>query len=101
MRKYDIKQTLPAPLPSSESSLEDNSFYNQQTNPFVSSELAENFTALINVELTNNFDSDRGWGSISLQEAWVQYKNTNGLSLKFGQLLPVFNNLNEIRNRTP
>lgn len=101
MRSYDITETLPAPLPSSERSVEDNSFYNQQTNLFVSTELAENFTALINLELTNNFDSDKGWGTISLQEAWVQYKNTSGLSLKFGQLLPVFNNLNEIRNRTP
>lgn len=78
-----------------------NSFSVQQLNVFMQKDLARNWTALINFEVLNSYSSSRRWGSFSLEEAWTRYRFGKRLNLKVGLHIPPFNNLNEIKNRTP
>jgi hypothetical protein len=86
---------------SGRSSQPSNSFYLQQANLMVSREFIPNLDAFVNLEMTNNYSSSKNFGSFSLQEAWVKYRSSDELSIKAGLLIPVFNNLNTIKNRTP
>ncbi|KAA3616587.1 MAG: hypothetical protein DWQ05_12720 [Calditrichaeota bacterium] len=78
-----------------------NTFALQQLNLFMQKDLAKNWTSLINVEILNNYSSSRHWGAINLQEAWIRYRHSAAFSIKFGLHTPVFNHLNEIKNKTP
>jgi hypothetical protein len=78
-----------------------NSFSLQQLNLFLSKDLARHWRAFINFEILNTFSSQRQWGAFNLEEAWIRYKPSDKFNLKLGLLIPVFNNLNEIKNRTP
>jgi hypothetical protein len=78
-----------------------NSFNMQQLNLFLSKDLARYWRAFVNFEILNSFSSQRQWGAFNLEEAWVRYKPSDKFNIKLGLLIPVFNNLNEIKNRTP
>lgn len=78
-----------------------NTFNQQQLNLLFAKDLADSFSAFANVELTNSFSSKDGWGSVKLEEAWVRYNHSSALNVKAGLQIPTFNNLNEIKNRTP
>ena len=78
-----------------------NSFSLQQLNLLLQKDLGPNWTAFVNFEFLNNFSSGRQWGSAKLEEAWVKYRADMRFNLKLGLLIPIFNNLNEIKNRTP
>lgn len=78
-----------------------NSFSLQQLNLFFQKELSRNWTAFINFEALNNFSSSHRWGALNLEEAWVKYSPNAKFNLKLGLQIPIFNNLNEIKNRTP
>ncbi len=78
-----------------------NSFSLQQLDLMASHEFTPKISAFVNFELTNTYSSGKGWGSFSIQEAWVKYRFSNELNAKAGLLVPIFNNLNEIKNRTP
>lgn len=78
-----------------------NSFSLQQLNFFLQKDLGRNWTALINFEFLNNFSSSHQWGAANLEEAWVRYRMNEKFSIKLGLQIPIFNNLNEINNRTP
>ncbi len=80
---------------------EQNSFNLQQLNLFFQHDFSQNWTAFINFEFLNNFSSSRQWGSANLEEAWLKYRRGKEFNLKLGLQIPVFNNLNEIKNRTP
>lgn len=80
---------------------EHNSFSVQQLNLFFQKDLAPQWTAFVDFEILNNFSSSRRWGALNLEEAWAKYRLNGKLNLKFGLLIPTFNNLNEINNRTP
>ena len=80
---------------------EQTSFSLQQLNLFFQKELAQHWTAFVNFEILNNFSSSRQTGAINLEEAWLRYSSSEKFNLKLGLLLPIFNNLNEIKNRTP
>jgi hypothetical protein len=73
----------------------------QQLNLFISKDIARHWRAFVNFEFLNTFSSQREWGAFNLEEAWVRYKSSDQFNLKLGLLIPVFNNLNEIKNRTP
>ena len=77
------------------------SFSLQQLNLMVARDLSPSFNAFVNFEVTNSFSSDLNWGSFRLEEAWVRYYHNNLLSVKAGLLVPEFNGLNEIKNKTP
>jgi hypothetical protein len=78
-----------------------NSFSLQQLNLFFQKDFNPRWTAFVNFEFVNNFSSSRQWGSANLEEAWLRYRADMRFNLKLGLLLPIFNNLNEIKNRTP
>ncbi len=78
-----------------------NSFSLQQLNLLFQKDLGTNWTAFIDFEFLNNFSSGRQWGSAKLEEAWVKYRANMRFNLKLGLLVPIFNNLHEIKNRTP
>ncbi len=79
----------------------DNSFSVQQLNLIFQKDFSRRWTAFINFEVLNNLSSSRRWGSFDLDEAWVRYRANRQLILKVGLHVPVFNHLNEIKNRTP
>jgi len=78
-----------------------NSFSVQQLNLFFQKDLARKWTAFVNFELLNTFSSSRQWGAFNLEETWVRYRADKRFNMKLGLLVPTFNNLNEIKNRTP
>ena len=78
-----------------------NAFSMQQLNLFLSKDLSRHWRAFVNFEALNNFSSQRRWGGFNLEEAWVRYKPSDYFNLKLGLLIPEFNHLNEIKNRTP
>ncbi len=78
-----------------------NSFSLQQLNLFFQKDLGADWTAFVNFEFLNNFSSSRQWGSFNLEEVWVKYRADMRFNLKLGLLIPIFNNLHEIKNRTP
>lgn len=80
---------------------ETTSFSVQQFNLFLNKQIDSNFNAFVDLELTNSFSSLDGWGGLKIEEAWLRYKNDRRLRIKVGLLIPTFNNLNEIKNRTP
>ncbi len=78
---------------------ERSTFAVQQFDIFLQKPIGESFNAFVDLEYQLNYASDRRWGSLSLQEAWLNYTPMDELSLKVGMLYPAFNNLNEIKNR--
>jgi len=81
--------------------IKETSFMMQQLNIFVQKELSAKWNAFINLEMLNSFSSSRRWGSFNLEEAWVRYRSAKEFNLKLGLQIPIFNNLNEIKNKTP
>lgn len=77
------------------------SFNLQQLNLFLKKQLTPNWTVFVNFEFVNSYSSFRNWGAHNLEEAWVSYRASNQLKLKLGLLVPTFNNLNEIKSKTP
>lgn len=78
-----------------------NSFSLQQLNLFLQKQLAPRWTAFINIEAINSYNSKKNYGSLKFEEAWVKYRASGKFSVKLGLQIPTFNNLNEIKNRTP
>jgi hypothetical protein len=78
-----------------------NSFSLQQLNIFLQKDLTKHWTAFINLEFLNNFSSNRQWGAANLEEAWIKYRYSMKFNIKLGLQIPIFNNFNEIKNRTP
>lgn len=78
-----------------------NTFSLQQLNVLFQKNLLEDWTAFINFQAVNNFSVERQWGSFSIEEAWIRYSSNNHFNLKLGLQIPVFNRLNEIKNRSP
>lgn len=77
------------------------SFAIQQMDLFLFKQIDDKFSTFANLEITNTFSSADGWGSLALDEAWVKYDPVGKLKLKAGILVPPFNNLNTIKDKTP
>lgn len=77
-----------------------NSFSMQQLNIFLQRDLDRNLRAFVNLEFVNNFSTSERWGAFNIAEAWLSYRKSRNLSLKAGLLLPKFNYLNDIKNKT-
>jgi hypothetical protein len=78
-----------------------NSFTLQQLNLILQKDLRRRWSTFVNFEFTNSYSSWRNWGSFALEEAWLKYRHNRYLSLKLGLLIPKYNHMNEIKNRTP
>jgi hypothetical protein len=72
-----------------------------QLNLFFVNDLGENFSGFINFEFINNYSSDKGFGSLNLQEVYLKWDYHDYLKVKFGVVIPQFNAMFEIYNRTP
>jgi hypothetical protein len=59
------------------------------------------FTAFVNIEAKNSYNFEKNWGSYSIEEAWLRYTVSDLLKIKVGQMIPEFNNLNTVKNKTP
>jgi hypothetical protein len=98
---YGFFQSKFTYIPESPLEKEKSSFSVQQMNLMFRKELGQDFTAFVNLQLTNSFSTERSWGAMDIEEAWMSYKFNDEFSVKAGLLIPTFNNLNEIKNRTP
>jgi hypothetical protein len=78
-----------------------NTFNTQQLNLFFQKDLTKKWTSFVNFEVLNNFSSSKQWGSLNLEEAWIKYYAGPQFTMRLGLQIPIFNNLNEIKNRTP
>ena len=78
-----------------------NSFSLQQLNLFFQTDISRRWRAFVNFETLNNFSSSRRWGGFNVEEAWLRYRANPAFTLKAGLQIPIFNSLNEIKNRTP
>jgi hypothetical protein len=72
-----------------------------QLNLFFAKDFGDDFSSFINFEFVNNYSSDKGFGSFNLSEAYIKWDYRDFLKLKFGMVIPQFNALFEIYNRTP
>ncbi len=77
------------------------SFSVQQMNLFVFKQIDEQFSGFVNLEIVNSLSTEEQWGGFALDEAWVKYDPGQQFRVKAGLLVPTFNNLNTIRDRTP
>lgn len=73
----------------------------QQLNLFFRKEINDQFTAWVNFEVLGLFNSGNKWGAFSLEEAWVNYQQSDAFNLKVGVSIPRFAYLNEIKNKMP
>lgn len=80
---------------------EEATFSIQQLNVFLANQFSPSFSAFVNAEVRNTLSTGDGFGELRLEEAWLRYNQSPTLNIKAGRLLPTFNNLNEIKNRTP
>ena len=78
-----------------------NSFLLQQLNLFLRKPISRRWTSFVSFEFVNSYSSFRNWGAFNVEEAWLNYRFGKRLSLKLGLQIPIFNNFNEIKNRTP
>lgn len=76
-------------------------FFLQQANIMGAKEFDSHFSAFLNLQFTNGFNSKLGWGNMNLEEGWAKYSYSHALNVKAGFLLPSFNSLLQVRNRTP
>jgi len=78
-----------------------NTFSIQHLNLFFSKNISDHWRAFINFEFTNSFSSHKNWGAFNLEEVWIRFKPSDQFGIQAGLLIPTFNNLNVIKNRTP
>jgi hypothetical protein len=78
-----------------------NSFNLQQLNLFLQKDISTGWRAFVDFQILNTFSSARRWGSFNIEEAWIRYRLNEKFTLKLGLQIPIFNHLNEIKNRTP
>ena len=76
------------------------SYVMQQMNLFAAKNFGPQFTSFVNMEITNSLSSKDNYGAIKVEEAWLKYEPSGLFNVKFGLLIPRFNNFNEIKNRT-
>jgi hypothetical protein len=84
---------------------EDNYRFNymgvNQMNLFLAKDFGSDLSGRINLEFVNNYSSDKGFGTFNLQEAYLRWDYRDYLKVKFGMVIPQFNALYEIYNKTP
>ena len=78
-----------------------NSFNLQQLNIFLQKDISSRWSSFVNIEMLNSFSARRKIGDVTLEEAWARYRRNEKFNIKAGLLIPTFNNLNEIKNRSP
>ncbi|MEM8487853.1 MAG: hypothetical protein AAF564_20045 [Bacteroidota bacterium] len=73
----------------------------QQINFLFKKNFGDRFSSFIDLESVNTYTTEKGWGAMKFSEAWLSFNPKRSLNIKLGLQVPVFNNLNDIKNRTP
>jgi hypothetical protein len=76
-------------------------FLLQQTNVMASKEFVGGFSTFLNLQFTNSYHSMIKWGGLNIEEGWVKYKYDRALNIKAGLIIPSFNAMLQVQNRTP
>ncbi len=76
-----------------------NTFALQQLDFFFTKQFGDDFSAFVDLEFQLSYSSEKHWGSMSIQEAWMNYSLNDELNVKLGLLFPAFNHFNEMKNR--
>lgn len=79
---------------------QENSFDMQQLNVFFAKSFGTELSSFVNLEFTNSFTLQDSIGGFKIEEAWLKYSPSSAFNLKAGLLIPRFNNINEIKNKT-
>ena len=77
------------------------SFFLQQANVMAAKDFDGHFSSFLNLQFTNGYNSALKWGTMNLEEGWVKYSYSTLFNVKAGLILPTFNSLLQVRNRTP
>ncbi len=72
-----------------------------QLNVLFAKDFGDGLSGLINFEYINNYSSANGFGSFNVQEAYIRWDYKPWLKVKFGMVIPQFNAMFEIYNKTP
>lgn len=94
---YDIADSLKNKFPTIDTT--SSSFALQQMDIFFQNTFDENFSFFSDIEFKLNYSTEKNWGQMNIQEAWVNYSASDYFNVKFGMLFPEFNNLNSVKNR--
>jgi hypothetical protein len=78
----------------------ENSFDMQQLNIFFAKNFGSELSSFVNLEFTNSFNLQDTIGGFDIQEAWLKYSPSSAFNLKAGLMIPKFNYMNEIKNKT-
>lgn len=88
-------------IPKNSLTSERSSFFLQQANIMLEKGFSNDLSAFVNISFSNTYSSENNWGDLDLEDAWLRYRSGNGFNIKAGLLVPTFNNLNEIKDKTP
>lgn len=77
------------------------SFLLQQMDLMLGRQFDSRFSMFADIQFTNSYSSNWNWGVLNLEEGWVKYSAGLGLNVKAGLLIPSFNAMHQIKNRTP
>lgn len=73
----------------------------QEVDLFLQRKITTSVSALVNLQLTNNFSQDRSWGSFNMDEAWVKFSPYRELNIRIGKIVPMFNTFNQVKTKYP
>lgn len=97
----NFSSSYPDSTPPGESNYTYNHAGVAQFNLFIANKFSNDLSAMVNLEITNNYSSNKGFGNFNLQEAFLKWEANELVNIKFGMFLPKFNQMFEIYNRTP
>lgn len=76
-------------------------FLLQQANIMAAKEFDSHFSSFVDLQFTNSYNSKLDWGALSLEEGWVKYSYDHAFNVKAGLIVPSFNAMLQVKNRTP
>lgn len=72
-----------------------------ETDLILKNQISPKISAYADLQFLMNYSSDKMWGDFNLDEIWAKFDISNKFIIKTGYLVPVFNNMNDIKTRFP
>jgi hypothetical protein len=76
-------------------------FLLQQANVMATKEFDSHFSMFVDLQFTNSYNSKLDWGALNIEEGWVKYSYDHSFNVKAGLIVPSFNAMLQVKNRTP
>jgi hypothetical protein len=73
----------------------------QEMDLFLHKNFSPTVSCLVDLQFLNTFSTEKGWGDLNLDEAWVKFSPSRLFELRVGYIVPTFNNFNEIKTKFP